>query len=305
MIQQDAILGRCRLLLGDEAMNSLAAKRVILFGVGGVGSWCAESLIRSGIIHLTIVDSDRVCASNINRQLMATTLTVGQVKVDALKERLMSINPQADITTIQKVFNEESADTFDLDSYDYIIDAIDSLKDKALLILRATKTKAKFFSSMGAALKIDPTRIRVTEFWKVEGDPLARMLRKRFKQNDQYPSRKFQCVYSDELLQNKGPQPEEKEETLSQITKGQTNGSLAHITAIFGFTLAGLVSQDVTQSGRFFLCSFLGELFGVSVTETTGLKALSLPLLRSGPLPLTRRGWRWFPLPIPQKVLRT
>ena len=247
MAIRDEIFKRNRLLLGDEAMNTLATKRVILFGVGGVGSWCAESLIRSGIIHLTIVDSDRVCASNINRQLMATTLTVGQVKVDALKERLLSINPQADITTIEKVFNEESADTFDLNSYDYIIDAIDSLKDKALLILLATKSKAKFFSSMGAALKIDPTRIRVTEFWKVEGDPLARMLRKRFRQNDQYPKRKFQCVYSDELLQNKGPQPQQKEETLSQINKGQTNGSLAHITAIFGCTLAGLVLQDAVE----------------------------------------------------------
>lgn len=248
MAIHDEIFKRNRLLLGDEAMNTLATKRVILFGVGGVGSWCAESLIRSGIIHLTIVDSDRVCASNINRQLMATTLTVGQVKVDALKERLLSINPSASITTIEKVFNEESADTFDLDSYDYIIDAIDSLKDKALLILMATKSKAIFFSSMGAALKIDPTRIRVTEFWKVEGDPLARMLRKRFKQNDQYPKRKFQCVYSDELLQNKGPQPQEKEETLSQINKGQTNGSLAHITAIFGFTLAGLVLKDAVEN---------------------------------------------------------
>ena len=247
MAIEDAIFRRSELLLGSEAMQRLAAKRVIIFGVGGVGSWCAESLIRSGIRHLTIVDSDRVCESNINRQLMATTLTVGQVKVHALKERLLSINPQADITTIEKVFNEESAQEFDLDSYDYIIDAIDSLKDKALLILLGTKSKAKFFSSMGAALKIDPTRIRVTEFWKVEGDPLARMLRKRFKQNDQYPKRKFQCVYSDELLQNQGPQPEEKEETLSQITKGQTNGSLAHITAIFGFTLAGLVLQDATK----------------------------------------------------------
>ena len=247
MAIEDAIFRRSELLLGTEAMKKLASKRVVIFGVGGVGSWCAESLIRSGIGHLTIVDSDRVCATNINRQLMATTLTIGQVKVQALKERLLSINPQADITTIEKVFNEESADTFDLDSYDYIIDAIDSLKDKALLILLATKSKAKFFSSMGAALKIDPTRIRVTEFWNVKGDPLARMLRKRFKQNDQYPKRKFQCVYSDELLQNQGPQPQEKEETLSQINKGQTNGSLAHITAIFGFTLAGLVIQDVTQ----------------------------------------------------------
>ena len=247
MATEDAIFRRSELLLGDAAMQQIGSKRVIIFGVGGVGSWCAESLIRSGIHHLTIVDSDRVCESNINRQLMATTLTVGQVKVDALRERLLSINPSADIITIEKVFNEETADTFDLDSYDYIIDAIDSLKDKALLILMATKSKAKFFSSMGAALKIDPTRIRVTEFWKVEGDPLARMLRKRFKQNDQYPKRKFQCVYSDELLQNKGPQPEEKEETLSQITKGQTNGSLAHITAIFGFTLAGLVLQDAVE----------------------------------------------------------
>lgn len=248
MAIQDEIFKRSNLLLGDEAMQAVAAKRVIIFGVGGVGSWCAESLIRSGIHHLTIVDSDRVCASNINRQLMATTLTVGQVKVHALKERLLSINPQADITTIEKVFNEESADTFDLDSYDYIIDAIDSLKDKALLILLATKTNAKFFSSMGAALKIDPTRIRVTEFWNVKGDPLARMLRKRFKQSNQYPKHKFQCVYSDELLQNKGPQPEEKEETISQINKGQTNGSIAHITAIFGFTLAGLVLKDAVDN---------------------------------------------------------
>ena len=248
MAIEDAIFRRSELLLGTEAMKKLASKRVVIFGVGGVGSWCAESLIRSGIRHLTIVDSDRVSVTNINRQLMATTLTVGQVKVDALKERLLSINPSAQIITREKVFNEESGDTFDLDSYDYIIDAIDSLKDKALLILLATKTNAKFFSSMGAALKIDPTRIRVTEFWNVKGDPLARMLRKRFKQNDQYPKRKFQCVYSDELLQNKGPQPQEKEETISQINKGQTNGSLAHITAIFGFTLAGLVLQDATAA---------------------------------------------------------
>lgn len=247
MAIEDAIFRRSELLLGTQAMEGIASKRVIIFGVGGVGSWCAESLIRSGIRHLTIVDSDRVCITNINRQLMATTRTVGQVKVLALKERLLSISPSANITTIEKVFNEESADAFDLDSYDYIIDAIDSLKDKALLILMATRTKARFFSSMGAALKIDPTRIRVTEFWKVEGDPLARMLRKRFKQNDQYPNRKFQCVYSDELLQNKGTQPQEKEETLSQINKGQTNGSLAHITAIFGFTLAGLVIQDAVS----------------------------------------------------------
>ena len=209
------------------------------FGVGGVGSWCAESLVRSGIRQLTIVDSDRVCITNINRQLMATTKTVGQVKVDALKERLLSINPK-------QIFSEETAESFELDTYDYIIDAIDSLKDKAALILLACKTKAKFFSSMGAALKLDPTRIKVTEFWKVQGDPLARAIRKKFKHYGQFPEKKFQVVYSDELLDNLGRQPDD-EEVPSTFNKPQTNGSLAHITAIFGFTLAGLVISDAGQ----------------------------------------------------------
>jgi len=226
-------------------MERIAQKRVIIFGVGGVGSWCAESLVRSGIRQLTIVDSDRVCITNINRQLMATTKTVGQVKVEALKERLLTINPSAEITALQQVFSEESASTFCLEDYDYIIDAIDSLKDKAQLILIACKTNAKLFSSMGAALKLDPTRIRVTEFWKVQGDPLARAIRKKFKHYGQFPEKKFQVVYSDELLENKGCPPD-TDETPSLFNKPQTNGSLAHITAIFGFTLAGLVIQDAT-----------------------------------------------------------
>ena len=245
-IQMDAILRRSELLLGEEAMERIARKQVIIFGVGGVGSWCAESLVRSGIRQLTIVDSDRVCITNINRQLMATTKTVGQVKVEALKERLFSINPSAEITALQKIFSQETAEEFDLDSYDYIIDAIDSLKDKAALILMACQTKAKFFSSMGAALKIDPTRIKVTEFWKVEGDPLARALRKKFKHYGQYPEQKFQVVYSDELLENRGCPTDEDEEP-SPFNKPQTNGSLAHITAIFGFTLAGLVIKDAAN----------------------------------------------------------
>ena len=242
----DAIFRRSELLLGEEAMERIAQKRVIIFGVGGVGSWCAESLVRSGIRQLTIVDSDRVCITNINRQLMATSKTVGQVKVEALKERLLSINPQADITALQKIFSQETAEEFALDSFDYIIDAIDSLKDKAALILLACKTNAKLFSSMGAALKLDPTRIRVTEFWKVQGDPLARALRKKFKHYGQYPEQKFQVVYSDELLENRGCPTDEGEEP-SSFNKPQTNGTLAHITAIFGFMLAGLVIQDATS----------------------------------------------------------
>jgi tRNA A37 threonylcarbamoyladenosine dehydratase len=212
-------------------MGRIAEKRVIIFGVGGVGSWCAESLVRTGIKHLTIVDSDCVDVTNVNRQLMATTKTVGQVKVDALKERLLTINPSAEITALQQIFTAETAESFELDTYDYIIDAIDSLKDKALLILMACQTKAQFFSSMGAALKLDPTKIQVAEFWKVQGDPLARALRKRFKRDGQYPKRKFQCVYSDELVE----------------PKGEGKGSLVHITSIFGFMLAGLIIQDAIK----------------------------------------------------------
>lgn len=232
-----AIFRRNELLLGSETMERIAQKRVIIFGVGGVGSWCAESLVRSGISRLTIVDSDCVSVTNINRQLMATTKTVGQVKVDTLKERLLSINPKAEITALQQVFSEETAERFQLDTYDYIIDAIDSLKDKATLILLACQQQAKLFSSMGAALKLDPTRIKVTEFWKVKGDPLARALRNRFKKDKTFPKRKFLCIYSDELLKNQMPvDPEDR-----------GNGSIVHITAIFGLMLAGLVIQDITN----------------------------------------------------------
>ena len=162
---------------------------------------------------------------------MATTETVGKVKVDVLRERLLSINPSAQITAIHEFFTAETADSFHLDTYDYIIDAIDSLKDKALLILMACQTEAVFFSSMGAALKLDPTHIKIAEFWKIQGDPLARVLRKRFKHEGQYPSRKFLCVYSDELIE----------------PKGEGKGSLVQITAIFGFMLAGLVIQDAIK----------------------------------------------------------
>ena len=247
MAINQAIFRRSELLLGDEAMERIARKRVIIFGVGGVGSWCAESLVRSGIRRLTIVDSDRVSITNVNRQLMATTATVGQVTVEALRERLLTINPEAEITAMAEVFSEANASKFCLEDYDYIIDAIDSLKDKVALILLACRQRANLYSSMGAALKLDPTRIRVTEFWKVEGDPLARAIRKKFKHIGQFPEKKFQVVYSDELLENRGCPPD-TDEAPSMFNKPQTNGSLAHITAIFGFTLAGLLIQDAATA---------------------------------------------------------
>ncbi len=265
----NAIFRRTELLLGEGRLRLIFEKRVIIFGVGGVGSWCAESLIRSGIQRLTIVDSDRVCITNINRQLMATSKTVGQVKVEVLKERLLSINPKAEITALQQIFSEETSASFDIASYDYVIDAIDSLKDKALLILMATDAGVGFFSSMGAALKMDPTRIKVAEFWKVQGDPLARALRKRFKRDGHYPRHKFLCVYSDEMLENQGhnatcgtdqcmcPKAQNGPGNPALLnhewcsSKAQINGTLAHITAIFGFMLAGLVIQDITKNSEY------------------------------------------------------
>ena len=231
------IFDRAQLLIGECAMQALQSKKVIIFGVGGVGSWCAEGLIRSGLVHLTIVDCDRVAESNVNRQSMATTKTIGQVKVEALRQRLLDINPAADIEAVQQIFCEDTAGEFALDSYDYIVDAIDSLKDKLLLIEMACRTRAKFFSSMGAALKMDPTKVQVAEFWKVKGCPLARALRQRFNKLKRKPARKFKCVFSEELLKNRGLDASSDNE--------RANGSLMHITAIFGLTIAGLILNEV------------------------------------------------------------
>ena len=232
-------LHRARLLLGDEVMHALAETRVILFGTGGVGSWCAEALVRSGVLHLTVVDFDTVSASNVNRQMMATARTIGQVKVEALRERLLEINPDAEIVAVRKTFSAEDAGAFSLGSYDYIIDAIDSLKDKAQLILSACETGATLFSSMGAALKTDPTRIAVAEFWNVRGCPLGAALRKMLRKSGRMPAKKFQCVYSEEVQHNR-----------CQSEGEQANGSLMHITAIFGCTLAGLLIRDVAETSR-------------------------------------------------------
>lgn len=258
---EQQIFHRSRLLMGDAPLQRLHDIRVILFGVGGVGSWCAESLVRSGVKHLTIVDSDRVNISNVNRQLIATTQTVGQVKVEVLKERLLSINPEAEITAIQDIYNAENSESFRLNEYDVIIDAIDSLAEKAHLLLTASRTDALLYSSMGAALKMDPTRIQVAEFMKVRGCPLGRALRKKMKHQKVRPAKKFLCVYSDEVLPNLGEadvdgyEPTIAESTTTQEgredllshnwneRKAQINGTMSHITAMFGFMLAGLIVQ--------------------------------------------------------------
>lgn len=238
---------RTALLVGEENMAELSRTKAIIFGVGGVGSWCAEGLIRNGIGHLTIVDPDLVAESNVNRQLMATSKTVGKVKVDVLKERLLEINPDAEIKAIRSVYSKETANSFDLDSFDFVIDCIDSLKDKADLILSAASSKATFLSSMGAALKMDPTKVRVAGFWEVRGCPLGAALRKKFRKNGTLPEKDFLCVFDDEVLENKGDGALTQNEPMNG--KAVINGSLVHITAIFGFTLAGLVTKMACKEG--------------------------------------------------------
>lgn len=210
--------------------------KVIQFGIGGVGSWCTEALVRAGIDDLTIVDCDVVSASNINRQLIATTKTIGMAKVEVMKERLMDINPDARITAIKERYCTETADQFNLDEYDYVIDAIDSLADKALLILRACESEARLISSMGAAGKTDPQKVRVAEFWKVNVCPLARALRNRFKKAKTFPARKFMAVYSEEL-------PAQKivdSTTLDTGTRLQLK-PFVQVTATFGMHMAAEV----------------------------------------------------------------
>ena len=242
----DPAFNRTKLLVGDAVMEALGRVRVILFGVGGVGSWCAEGLVRSGVSHLTLVDSDCVSLSNVNRQLMATSSTVGQVKVEALRDRLLDINPHAEITALQQPYNADTTASFQLEGYDYILDAIDSLKEKSDLILRATRTPAVFFSSMGAALKVNPQGVKVAEFWNVRGCPLGAALRKKYKQNHTYPGHKFRCVYDEEVLPNRG-QALAADASNSEWDgrKAQINGTTAHVTALFGMTLAGLVIEDI------------------------------------------------------------
>lgn len=251
------IFNRTSRLVGNEVLGCLDRVRVIIFGVGGVGGWTAETLVRTGVTHLTIVDADCVAVSNINRQMPALTTTVGQVKVEVVKRRLLEINPEAEITAIHGLYNASTAGDYDLQDYDYVIDAIDSLTDKALLILNASEAMrrgpVKFYSSMGAALKMDPSRISVAEFWKVKGCPLAAALRRKFKKSDRFPAHKFKCVYSDELVPNHqaykpfiscdaSAEPSASSMTFNKVA---INGSLMHITSVFGITLASLVIRDV------------------------------------------------------------
>lgn len=228
---------RTRLLAGDDMLARLAGTRVIVFGTGGVGSWCVEALARTGVGHITLVDSDTVAESNINRQLPALFTTIGRPKVEVLAERIRAINPDAEVLALQARYTPESAPEFGLENYDYVIDAIDSLPDKADLILRctnpATAPRRAFFASMGAARKMDIGKVQVAEFRKVEGCALARALRNRFRKTGVYPRRKFKCVYSPERMDHR------------HDDGSGANGTFVHATAVFGLRLAELLLKDI------------------------------------------------------------
>lgn len=224
-------------LLGQAAFERLQTTRVILFGVGGVGGWCAEALVRTGLGHLTLVDFDEVNPSNINRQIVATSDNIGYSKVEEMRKRLMTINPDLDCIAEHTRYNIGTCNDWNLADYDYVIDAIDSVDDKLLLIHRATAAideatgkRPTLLSSMGAGRKTDVSQIRVGEFSKVEGCPLARSLRRKIRDSvmnghSLAPQRKFQCVWSPEI--------------------SAESGTIAPIVGVFGMTLANLVIQDI------------------------------------------------------------
>lgn len=255
MIKSNEIFQRTELLLGKEFIEKASKKRVIIFGLGGVGSWCAETLVRSGIGHITLVDSDLVGASNINRQLMATTKTVGLPKVEVLRERFLDINPEVEVVALQKIYEPATHDFFRIETFDFIIDAIDSLANKVYLIQKATETDAVFVSSMGAALKTDPSKIKVAEFWKVQGCSLAAAIRSRLKKTG-LPAKKFLCVYSDEKRENIGVgfdvpknQPDLVENQLISDNwshrKARINGTTSFMPAMFGMTITSIVVNTI------------------------------------------------------------
>lgn len=211
-------------LLGEAVVRRLGQVRVLLVGVGGVGGWCAEALIRSGIQHLTIVDFDTVSTSNINRQIVATEANVGRSKVEEMRQRLLDIHPQADIVAIDERVVPGEAWRERIGNYDYIIDAIDDVDAKAWLMYEGSLTQATVFSSMGAGRKLDTEQIQIAEFWKVHGCPLARALRNRMKKEHRIPAKKIRCVYSPEI--------------------SAEAGTIAPIVGVFGMKLANLLIQN-------------------------------------------------------------
>jgi tRNA A37 threonylcarbamoyladenosine dehydratase len=226
-VNEKEIQSRSTALLGEEAMRKLASAHVLIVGVGGVGSWCAETLARTGIGNLTLIDDDIVVESNLNRQLQAARSTIGRLKVEALAERLRDVAPNCNVIAQPRRWISEK-----IEGYDLIIDAIDSVANKAELILKSLAAKIPVISSMGAAFRYDPLKITYSSFDKVCGDGLARALREKFKKLNIRPAR-FYAVWS--------------KEPKSQSQTEEVKGSLMQVTATFGMILASKAIERLTK----------------------------------------------------------
>lgn len=229
-------LCRAEMLLGAQAMNKLAASRVAVFGIGGVGSYCAEALARMGIGNITVVDDDVVAPSNLNRQLYALQSTVGQPKVDIAAARINDINPDCIVTKKRIRYAENVASDFDMRDYDYVVDAVDTVSAKLLLVQKCHDANVPIVSCMGTGNKLDPTAFRVADISQTTVCPLARVMRRELKKRG---IATLKVVYSAE--------PPQVPEQLEVTAKRQTPGSLSFVPPVAGMILASVVVKDLIK----------------------------------------------------------
>lgn len=238
---------RTRLLIGDEPLNKLAAARVAVFGVGGVGGFCVEALVRAGIGALHLYDDDTVSESNLNRQLIALHSTIGRPKVEVIAERVVDINPNCTVKAVPMFYLPENADTVDLSQYDYVIDAIDTVAAKLELVKRCTELCVPVISAMGSGNKLDPSAFVVTDISKTQGCPLARVMRKELRKRG---INHLKVVYSTEEpltpLQNAQEEAPAGTDTRPRSTaRRSTPGSISFVPAAAGLVAASAVIRDL------------------------------------------------------------
>lgn len=230
---------RTQMLLGENALKKLAGSKVAVFGVGGVGGFAAQALARSGIGKIELVDSDTVALSNINRQIVAFHSTVGLYKTEVMKKMIEDINPLAEVTEKRIFFLPETADSFDFSSYDYVIDAVDTVTAKIHLVETCNAVGVPIISSMGAGNKLDPTAFEVTDIYKTSVCPLAKVMRRELKKRG---IRKLKVVYSKEPPLTPGSQPSEDN---GGSSRRQTPGSISFVPSVAGLIIAGEVIKDL------------------------------------------------------------
>lgn len=234
---------RTELLLGADAINILSEKKVIIFGVGGVGGYVAEALARTGVGEIDIVDNDKVALTNINRQIIALHSTIGRYKVDVAKERMLDINSNLKINTYKTFFTPETQDEFDFTKYDYIVDAIDTVVGKLALVEKSKSANVPIICSMGAGNKLNPTMFEVTDISKTSVCPLAKVMRQELKKRN---IKDVKVVYSKEIP----IVPKENEDTLIEKVSGKNRvpASIAFVPSVVGLILAGEVIKDLVKS---------------------------------------------------------